>query len=609
MKQPDFLIPPRKYFSIEGVYKFPKTPIITSVLKEDTQTIKNLSEALSKSDLHPIAEAGAIVPSVLLQRDGTVKDSEGYILNVTKEGITVKASTAAGTFYGVQTLLELINLNGVTIPCCQIEDAPEFRRRGVYFDCSRGKVAKISTLKSLIDLLASWKINELQIYIENIFTFRKHPEIGKGFDPYTPDDILELQEYCNKRFISFVPSLASFGHMEKILMLSKYKNLGELPGHRNMAGGTTLNPGNHGSIKLIEDLFSEFVPLFKSTDFNVCGDEPWELGKGASKKVAAKKGVGYVYLDFILKIRELCLKHNKRMNLWSDIVLNHPEIIPSIPKDIVMLNWQYGKNNQRRLQRSNEITEAGLPLVCCPGTNSWQSHGTRLDQATEIVSMFAKKGASLKAEGLLNTDWGDGGHRNTLAVSLSSFAHGAAHGWNTIGTDDINHVERFTRNTFEDVSGKMAEAIRILGASESGSWAYATFNESLYEPKPLFHFFGQDFIRMNDTELPEYAFSKRESALKNISFTKLCKPEDNFKSLMIEEFDLATNMEKVAWERLRIAKQIRAKSLVTSLDLNRHKKELTSLAANFKKTWRKVNRESRLCDNMVMFEGAINEIK
>ena len=49
-----------------------------------------------------------------------------------------------------------------------------------------------------------------------------------------------------------------------------------------------------------------------------------------------RTGVGRVYLDFILKIRQLCLKHNKRVNMWGDIVLKHPEIIPSIPKDIVM---------------------------------------------------------------------------------------------------------------------------------------------------------------------------------------------------------------------------------------------------------------------------------
>ncbi|MBL8025802.1 MAG: family 20 glycosylhydrolase [Fibrobacteres bacterium] len=609
MKSPAFLIPPKKFKLTGGTYKFPKTPIVTSVLKEDSLAVNTLIKRMAVHGLHSIFARDAISPAVLILRNGAIKEQEGYLLECTKTGITVTSSTAAGAFYGICTLMELLTIYGTTIPCCRIEDAPQFKRRGVYFDCSRGKVPKLSTLKSLIDLLASWKTNELQIYIENVFTFKKHPAIGKGFDPFTPGDIKELQDYCNERFINFVPSLASFGHMEKILMLPGYSKLGELPGHRNMAGGTTLNPSHPGSIKLVEDLFAEFVPLFKATDFNVCGDEPWELGKGASKKAAAKRGVGTVYLDFIIKIRELCFKHNKRMNLWSDIVLNHPEIIPDIPKDIVMLNWQYDMAyKERRLQRSNEITDAGLPLVCCPGTNSWQSHGTRFNMATEVVSQFAKRGRELNAEGFMNTDWGDSGHRNTLAISLCSFAHGASHAWNTAETEDKTHAERFTKHTFNDTTGKMAAALKILGEPESKQWAYVSFNESLYSPKPFFHFYSHDWVRMDITDFPKEMFVKKDAAFSKMDFISLNKSEDPFMKLMAEEFDLAASMDRLAWKRLSIAKRVRSQAKVSSNELKSHKSELTDLSRNFASIWKKINRPSRLCDNMEMFSAAIKEI-
>ncbi len=228
----------------------------------------------------------------------------------------------AGTYYAIQTLRDLTQIFDRTIPAMVIEDEPDFARRGIYHDCSRGKVPKIKTLKELVIRLAHWKINEFQLYIENVFTFKSHPEIGKGYSPFTPEEILELQEHCRNHHVRLVGSLASFGHFEKILALPQYSHLGEMPGFRGFPGGTTLCPADPGSIKLIEELYNDFMPLFDADDFNVCCDETWELGKGRSKKIADRVGVGRVYLDFILKIHRLCNRFGKRMNLWADIVLN-----------------------------------------------------------------------------------------------------------------------------------------------------------------------------------------------------------------------------------------------------------------------------------------------
>ncbi len=115
-----------------------------------------------------------------------------------------------------------------------------------------------------------------------------------------------MQGYAKMHFINFVPSLTSFGHFEKILMLPEYQHLGEMPGFRGHPGGSTLCPGDPGSIKLLEDMYDDFLPLFDAEDFNACGDEPWELGKGRSKARAKRIGLGRVYLDFLLKIHKLC---------------------------------------------------------------------------------------------------------------------------------------------------------------------------------------------------------------------------------------------------------------------------------------------------------------
>ncbi|MDY7011560.1 MAG: glycoside hydrolase family 20 zincin-like fold domain-containing protein, partial [Planctomycetota bacterium] len=375
----------RKCRRSSGAFTLGRSVGLQSSQDADQIPLRQLREDLSGLGVRTRSVRSAGTDGVRIVRNPRISGDEAYRLTIRPDGIEILSGAAAGAYYAVQTLRDLLKIHGKTVPAMQIDDAPDLARRGVYHDCSRGKVPKTKTLHALIERLGRWKINELQLYVENTFTFAGHPDIGCGYNPLTPDDILAIQEHCKKHHIRLVGSLASFGHMEKILALPAYRSLSELPGHNNHPGGTTLCPGDPGSIKLLREMYAEFLPLFEADDFNICGDEPWELGKGRSRKRAEKLGVGRVYLDFILKIHKLCLKHGKRMNMWADIVLTHPEIIPKIPKDIVMLNWDYYPQG-KWMRRTHEITDAGLAVLCCPGTNGWQSHGTRMDQAITNVS-------------------------------------------------------------------------------------------------------------------------------------------------------------------------------------------------------------------------------
>ena len=273
--------------------------------------------------------------------------------------------------------------------------------------------------------------------------------------------------------------------MEKILSLPTFQHLGEMPGFRGYPGGTCLCPTDPGSIKLIGELYEEFVPLFSDPDFNVCCDETWELGRGRSKRKAERVGTGRIYLDFFLKIHRLCQKHGKRMNAWADILLKYPELLTHLPKDITLLNWEY-EHNGPNIKRTKEIADAGINVVVCPGTSSWLTHGTRMDNAMKNIKSFAAQGRKYQAEGMLTTDWGDNGHRNFLGVSFHAFAHGAAHAWHGRGVDDERFTENFCRTMFGKTDIKLAKAIRMLGNTYLTCGA-AVANRSilfdgLYEP-------------------------------------------------------------------------------------------------------------------------------
>ena len=624
----DLLIPIKNYERISGSFKIPGQIILSSVHRADILPLLQTANELKRIGIKAVIDRTAGVnitgrtdrvpgnkkyAHILVRRNKAffneaLSNPEGYELIVFPKSIEIISSSAAGAYYGIQTLRELMHIHGKNIPCCRIEDWPTFSRRGIFLTCSRGKVPKIETIKALIERLGGWKINELQFDIENVFKFKKHPRIGKGYSPFSPEDILDIQKHCKAHHIKFVPSLASFGHMAKILMLPEYSHLGEMPGYRDLPGGTTLCPGDPGSIKLIADLYDEFLPLFEAEDFNICGDEPWELGKGRSKAKAKRVGVGRVYLDFILKIRQLCLKHNKRVNMWGDIVLAHPEIIPSIPKDIVMLNWEYEPDGPL-IPRTKEFTKAGLPFICCPATHDWQSHGSRLQKSIDNVSVFAKEALKCGAEGILNTAWGSGGHRNTLSVALCSFAHSAAHSWNTQGVNDAKHVHNFTFHTFGDRTGELAKSLKILGDNKSDFWAYHALTESLEEPKSFMKSSSGGRALINEVFLSSGQIEQHIQLVSKLSWPEPDKDMDFFDTVSLKEYSLACEMDYLAYRRVQLARAIRTGHIPKSSELKKHMLQMQEMAENFARIWRLRNRPSRLCENMSAFRRGIHELK
>ncbi len=544
-----------------------------------------------------------------IYRDKDIADDEAYHLIISREGIEIRAGADAGEYYAAQTLRELIAIYGEVLPVCRIEDWPDFRRRGVYLDCSRGKVPKLNTLKELATWLSRWKINELQLYVENVFTFNKHPEIGKGYSPFTPEEILSLQEHCKKHHIRLVGSLSSFGHFEKILSLPGYRHLGEKPGFRGFAGGTTLCPVDPGSIKLIAELYGEFMPLYEAEDFNVCCDETWELGKGRSEKKANRIGVGQVYLDFLLKINRLCEKHGKRMNAWADIVLNHPELLRKLPRDLVLLNWEYEQDG-KNIKRTKEIADSGLPLMVCPGTSSWLTHGTRLPNSMGNVTNFAAQGRKYHAEGLLNTDWGDNGHRNFLGVSLHSFAHGAANAWNSRAVDNDRFTENFCHSAFGQQNNRMAKAIRLLGST------YITCGKTVPNKSLLFMSFFEPMLKGKTIEtsaidlMSEKGLRKIATELSDAQLWPMgVKSMGEFEQLALRELKLAARMDCLASKKALTAKRLRLGQSVKGSELKDLRKQMHDIAADFKKLWLARNKISRLNDNVRLFNSTEDELK
>ena len=113
------------------------------------------------------------------------------------------------------------------------------------------------------------------------------------------------------------------------------------------------------------------LPLLPFPFFNVCCDETWGLGKGPSKARAEEIGVGALYVEHILRVRDLVTEHyGKRMRMWGDIILQHPDKLDQVPKDTVMLTWGYGPRDSFEDQII-PFAQSGYEFFVCPGISNW----------------------------------------------------------------------------------------------------------------------------------------------------------------------------------------------------------------------------------------------
>lgn len=359
---------------------------------------------------------------------------QGYLIEVDPQRIHLVAHDAAGLFYSHRTLAQLRRQLGARLANLRIEDWPDFPVRGVMLDISRDKVPTLATLFELVDLLASWKINQLQLYTEHTFAYAGHEDVWRNASPMTGPEIRQLDEYCRDRFIELAPNQNSFGHMERWLRHPRYLPLAEAPdgaqtpwGYR-WKGPFGLCPTDPESLRLLADLYAQLLPNFSSPLFNVGCDETFDIGQGRSKAACEARGVEGVYLDFLQSIHRLVDVLGRRMMFWGDVIVKHPDSIRRLPADSIALCWGYEASGDLDAQCAR-FAESGIAFYVCPGTSSWNSISGRSDNMLGNQRAAAAAGLAHGAIGYLNTDWGDNGHLQYLPISFAGFAAGAAVSW------------------------------------------------------------------------------------------------------------------------------------------------------------------------------------
>lgn len=531
---------------------------------------------------------------------------QGYRLLIQPDGITITGLDAEGAFNGVCTLLQIIQQHPDHLPCLEIEDWPDFPVRGIMVDISRDKVPTMDTLRDLIDFLAGWKINQLQLYAEHTFAYSQYPEIWKDASPLTAVEIRELDRYCTDRFIELVPNQNSFGHMNRWLINPRFAPLAEIQGDFETPWGMehgpfSLCPLDSGSIELVTSLFDELLPNFTSRLINVGCDETFDLGQGRSKEACNRLGKGRIYIDFLKKIHSAVSARGYTMLFWADIIQQdilqqHPDLISELPRDAVALEWGYEADHPFE-DHCRKLADVGLTFYVCPGTSSWDSITGRTQNMLDNIQNAAQAGLKFGAAGCLNTDWGDNGHWQMLPVSYLGFAAGAAFSWATTNQhpDLAQAVSLFV---FQDPSGRTGKAF-----FEGGN----IYHAAGFEPpnsSTLFWLLQKDF-----EELQPYTGLLNPDLLSNVeaAIDKVEKPDAQGRDgvLVNREFDFSMRLLKHACHRGRLLIENDPQKAAGMKSILRE--DLLEIQADYSSLWLQRNRPGGLKDSLARLTAMQND--
>ena len=409
-QQPLFLVPQPREARVEREVALPRgVDIVAPADSADAFAARDLRDARREGGVL-IASGGASARVVLLRSSAPAAKSlmarsklavdpamrdEGYVLVPDGNTLVVIGATAPGVFYGAQTVKQLVVGRGsrAVLRMAAVRDWPAMRHRGVQDDLSRGPVPTLDFMKGQLRTFAAYKINVYSPYFEHTLAYRGHPLIAPPGGGISREDVAELVAYARRYHIDVIPEQEAFGHLHHVLKYELYAPLAETP------RGHVLAPGQPGSMSLIKQWFAEIDTLFPSKFVHIGADETFELGRGQTAERIRRDSIGPVYLGFLKDIVESIRKPGKKYLFWGDVAVNHPNLVRSLPKEMIAVPWDYGAG-QSYDRQITPFTQAGIETWVAPGVSSWNRVYPNYNIAFINIRNFVRDGQRLGATGM-----------------------------------------------------------------------------------------------------------------------------------------------------------------------------------------------------------------
>lgn len=383
---------------------------------------------------------------------------QGYRIETGSNGITIMANSATGLFYGVQTLLQLIQEknNEVTVRGLDISDWPDIPIRAAHYD-SKHFQEKKEYVFEFIRTLAKYKINMLIWEWEDKFAYESHPEIGAP-GAFSMREMQEFTRYAQKYHIEIVPLVQGLGHVSFILKHPEKRHLRE-----NESNNWGFCPFNEETYDLMADLIKESVQATPGSGyFHIGCDETYHLGEGADcgcSEMMEKEGTRALRYVYINKVAELVKEHDRIPMVWDSGYMPDETVQP--------VEGLFAWGNPREPRHTEIAVEKGYSKYVYdpnPGIEHLflpyfyrQRFGepvsSHLEQSYERLTEAASTGLY---EGMISTSWDCSGVHNQ--IWMLRYITGAEYSWSSIGPG----LEEFSDSYFHNYYGPDGRDIREL---------------------------------------------------------------------------------------------------------------------------------------------------
>jgi hypothetical protein len=444
---------------------------------EDDFAAQQLAAGLSAKTQEPveISKGRGSRHAILLNRTGNGSDlpadgettgpdlRESYFLKATANGVEIRAPSSAGLFYGVQTLLQMVELQGsrAVLPECEIHDWPALAYRSFMMDFSHGQLLRVSEIERQIDLLARFKANQYFFYSELNIEYEGY-ELVNPDGRYTRDEVRQIINYARQRHIDVVPCMELYGHMHDLFRLEKFADVG-LPRY-----GGEFDPRNPRTLEVIDDLLAQTTKLFPSPWVHVGFDEPWALGKIG---MVPGKDPFQTFVDVLKHIATQAQRHGRRIIFWADIMngastlSNHPELVRQLPGGVIAAPWEY-EAVTNYAPFVEPLAKIGVPTLVTPAIWNWNEVFPDYHRSFADINGLVQEGLKEKTLGVLNTGWTDCG-QTLYRQSLPGLAFGAIAGWQPGPIDTNTFFSDYCALTYPpNVAAEVAPAFEELSTVE-----------------------------------------------------------------------------------------------------------------------------------------------
>ncbi len=444
---------------------------------EDRFAAQQLSARLSEigQTLIPVRESTAAGPTILLRRTGDVaalpsanerpgpESRESYSLKIGTDGAEIRAASSAGLFYGVQTLLQMVEGTGsqAVLPAAEVRDWPTLAYRGFMMDLGHGQLLRVAEIERQIDHLARFKANQYYFYSEATIELEGY-ELVNPKGRYTRDEVRHIIDYARRRHVDVVPCLELYGHLHDIFRMEKFADL-SLPRY-----GGEFDPRNPEVLKVLDGLVEQTAGLFISPWYHVGFDEPWALGKlGVTQNTDPFK----IYIDVLRHVAGEAQKHNKRLMFWADmlsgarIFSKHPELIGELPEGTIAVPWVYD-DRPDFLPYVAPLAKVSIPTVVAPGVWNWNEVFPDYHKTFKNINGLLGTGKKYNTLGVLNTGWTDSA-QTIYRMSLPGLALSGVAGWQSDPVDAGTYFSEYCRQMYPAaVAAEVAPALEELSSVE-----------------------------------------------------------------------------------------------------------------------------------------------